>query len=66
MKNIMQHCNEAMNTSKQASNSLQTVSTANSTLLTSNIAGTGDGGSAGRPVMEKPFGKVFCEFRVVM
>ena len=51
-----------MNTSEQACGTSQLVSTADSTLLASNITGTGDDASSGRPIMEQPSGKMFGEF----
>ena len=56
----MQHCNETVNidTSKQESETSQ-VSMADSTLLASNLTGSGDITSTGRPVMEQPSGKAF-------
>ena len=62
LKNIMQHGNETVNTSEQACGTSQLVSTADSTLLASNITGTGDDASSGRPIMEQPSGKMFGEF----
>ena len=62
LKNIIQRRNETVNTSEQACGTSQLVSTADSTLLASNITGTGDDASTGRPVMEQQSGKVFCEF----
>ena len=54
----MQHSNETANMSKQASGASQ-VSTANSAVLASNLAGSGDGAFNGKPVMEQPLGKAF-------